>query len=96
MEEEKTEKKHSKLTSAKLWVTIWAIGLVSFIVIANRTEFMSIAQPLCFVPLGYLALELYGRKRFTRIAQSEIHLQSVPATIFYMAHENKRHLHRLF
>ena len=43
MEEEKTEKKHSKLTSAKLWVTMWAIGLVSFIVIANRTEFMSIA-----------------------------------------------------
>lgn len=62
MEEEKTEKKHSKLTSAKLWVTIWAIGLVSFIVIANRTEFMSIAQPLCFVPLGYLGANVWQKK----------------------------------
>ena len=62
MEEEKTEKKHSKLTSAKLWVTIWAIGLVSFIVIANRTEFMSIAQPLCFVTLGYLGVNVWQKK----------------------------------
>lgn len=63
MSEEKTvEKKHSKLTSAKLWVTIWAIGLVSFIVIANRTEFMSIAQPLCFVPLGYLGVNVWQKK----------------------------------
>ena len=63
MSEEKTvEKKHSKLTSAKLWVTIWAIGLVSFIVIANRTEFMSIAHPLCFVPLGYLGVNVWQKK----------------------------------
>ena len=63
MSEEKTvEKKHSKLTSAKLWVTIWAIGLLSFIVIANRTEFMSIAQPLCFVPLGYLGVNVWQKK----------------------------------
>lgn len=61
-EEKKEQPKHSKLTSAKLWVTIWAIGLVSFIVIANRTEFMSIAQPLCFVPLGYLGVNVWQKK----------------------------------
>ena len=63
MAEEKTEeKKKSKFTSVKLWVTLWAIGMVSFIVIANRTEFMSIAQPLCFVPLGYLGVNVWQKK----------------------------------
>jgi hypothetical protein len=56
------EKKPSKLKSAKLWVTLWAIGLVSFIVIANRTEFMEIAQPLCFVPLGYIGANVWQKK----------------------------------
>lgn len=60
--EEKTEQKPNKLKSAKLWVTIWAISLVSFIVIANRTEFLGIAQPLCFVPLGYLGVNVWQKK----------------------------------
>ena len=63
MSEEKTgDKKHSKLTSVKLWVTLWAIAMVTFIVIANRTDFMSIAQPLCFVPLGYLGVNVWQKK----------------------------------
>jgi hypothetical protein len=63
MGEEKTEeKKHNKLTSVKLWVTLWAIAMVSFIVIANRAEFMNIAQPLCFVPLGYLGVNVWQKK----------------------------------
>ena len=56
------EKKHSKLTSVKLWVTLWSIAMVSFIVIANRTEFLNIAQPLCFVPLGYLGANVWQKK----------------------------------
>lgn len=63
MSEEKTsEKKPNKLKSVKLWVTLWSIVMVSFIVIANRTEFMSIAQPLCFVPLGYLGVNVWQKK----------------------------------
>lgn len=63
MGEEKTgEKKPNKLKSVKLWVTIWAIAMVSFIVIANRTEFLNIAQPLCFVPLGYLGVNVWQKK----------------------------------
>ena len=61
-EAEKEQPKRSKLTSAKLWVTLWAIGMVSFIVITNRTDFMSIAQPICFVPLGYLGANVWQKK----------------------------------
>lgn len=63
MSEEKTsEKKPNKLKSVKLWVTLWSIAMVSFIVIANRTEFLNIAQPLCFVPLGYLGVNVWQKK----------------------------------
>lgn len=63
MSEEKTEeKKPNKLKSVKLWVTIWAIAMVSFIVIANRTDFLNIAQPLCFIPLGYLGMNVWQKK----------------------------------
>lgn len=63
MSEETTEeKKHNKLTSAKLWVTLWAIGMVTFIVIANRTEFMNIAQWLCAVPLAYIGANVWQKK----------------------------------
>jgi threonine/homoserine/homoserine lactone efflux protein len=63
MGEEKTEeKKHSKFTSVKLWVTLWAIAMVSFIVIANRSEFMTIAQWLCAVPLAYIGANVWQKK----------------------------------
>ena len=61
-EEKPAEKKHNKLTSVKLWVTRGANAMVPFIVIANRTEFMNIAQPLCFVPLGYLGVNVWQKK----------------------------------
>lgn len=61
-QEQKEQPKKNKLTSAKLWVTLWAIGMVSFIVIANRIDFMTIAQPLCFIPLGYLGVNVWQKK----------------------------------
>lgn len=61
-EEKPAEKKHSKLTSVKLWVTLWAIAMVSFILIANRTEFLDIAWLLCFVPISYLGVNVWQKK----------------------------------
>lgn len=46
--------KTSKLKSVKLWITIWAIGMISYIVFTNKTEFYGIAQMLCSVPLSYV------------------------------------------
>lgn len=61
-QEQKGQPKRSKLTSAKLWVTLWAIAMVSFIVIANRSEFMTIAQWLCAVPLAYIGANVWQKK----------------------------------
>lgn len=62
IQEQKEQPKRNKLTSAKLWVTLWAIGMVSFIVIANRSEFMTIAQWLCAVPLAYIGANVWQKK----------------------------------
>lgn len=44
----------NKLKSTKLWITIWSVVMITFIVIANKTEFYGIAQLLCSVPLSYV------------------------------------------
>lgn len=59
-----TEKKPSKLKSAKLWITIWAVLMVSFIVIANREAYQNIAQWLCAVPLAYIGANVMQKKIF--------------------------------
>nr|DAW66623.1 MAG TPA: hypothetical protein [Caudoviricetes sp.] len=56
------EVKPNKLKSVKFWVTIWAVGMVSYIVIGNRTEFTLIAQWLCAVPLAYLGVNVWQKK----------------------------------
>ncbi len=60
--EKSEEKRHSKLKSAKLWVTAWAIAMVTYIVVANRADFMTIAQWLCGVPLAYIGANVWQKK----------------------------------
>ena len=54
-----------KLFSVKTWVTLWAVGMVSYIVIANRAEFLIVAQWLCSVPLAYLGVNVWQKKIFS-------------------------------
>lgn len=54
--------KKSKLKSTKLWVTVWAVAMVTFIVIADRREFLTIAQWLCGVPLAYIGANVWQKK----------------------------------
>lgn len=61
-QEEKEPPKRNKMTSVKLWVTLWAVAMVTFIVIADRADFAQIAQPLCFVPLGYIGANVWQKK----------------------------------
>ena len=46
--------KSNKFKSTKLWITIWAIAMITYIVIADKTSFYGIAQLLCSVPLSYV------------------------------------------
>lgn len=63
---ENTTTKTSKLKSSKLWITIWAILMVSFIVIADRNQFITIAQWLCGVPLAYIGANVWQKQIFSK------------------------------
>ena len=56
------ETKPNKLKSVKFWVTLWALGMISYIVIGNRTEFVLVAQLLCSIPLVYLGVNVWQKK----------------------------------
>ena len=43
-----------KLKSTKFLITIWAILMITYIVIAGKDNFYGIAQLLCSVPLSYV------------------------------------------
>lgn len=64
-EQEKETKKTNKLTSAKLLITLWAIAMVTFIVVADRSNYGTIAQWLCAVPLAYIGANVWQKKIYS-------------------------------
>lgn len=52
----------NKLFSIKLWVTIWAMILISYIVFTSKNDFLIIAEILSAVPLAYMGLNVYQKK----------------------------------
>lgn len=45
-----------KLTSVKNQLTYWSCGLITYIVVKNKTEFYGIALALCGIALSYFAV----------------------------------------
>lgn len=45
-----------KLTSSKLWLTIWACFLITYIVVKGISDFFGIGLALCSIPLSYFAV----------------------------------------
>lgn len=56
-----------KLKSTKFLITLWAIGLITYIVIRNKTGFYGIAQLLCAVPLSYVAANVAQKAIYQKI-----------------------------
>lgn len=63
--------KTSKLKSVKLWITIWAIAMISYIVFTNKTEFYGIAQMLCSVPLSYVVANVAQKAIYKKYDSNE-------------------------
>ena len=51
-----------KICSLKFWFTLWATGLLTFIVIANKVEFLQVAIMLAAAPLGYCITNVWQKK----------------------------------
>lgn len=50
-----------KLLSVKTWVTLWAMFIITFCIVADRSEFLPIAQWLCIVPPAYLGVNVWQK-----------------------------------
>ena len=55
-------KKHYKLRSAKLWVTIWAMAMVTLIIITKQSDFTPIATILAAAPMVYCGCNVVQKK----------------------------------
>lgn len=51
-----------KLKSVKTWIVIWAVALITYIVIADKVAFLSLATLLATIPLAYIPSNVYQKK----------------------------------
>lgn len=56
------KKERNKFLSVKFWVAVWAVLMITFIVITKEVEFKSVAEWLCAVPLAYIGANVYQKK----------------------------------
>lgn len=54
--------KQNKLKSVKVIITLWAMILITCIVIFNRTEFLQLATFLASIPLAFIPANVIQKK----------------------------------
>lgn len=54
--------KHNKLKSVKTWVVLWALGLITYIVVSSKVDFLQLAILLATIPLAYIPTNVYQKK----------------------------------
>lgn len=57
--------RRSKLCSAKLWVTIWAMFMVTFIIMADRSNYTNVLPMLAGVPIAYIGANVMQKKIYS-------------------------------
>lgn len=51
-----------KLKSVKTWVVIWAIGLITYIVVSGKADFLQLSTILAAIPLAYIPSNVWQKK----------------------------------
>lgn len=54
--------KHNKLKSVKTWIVVWAISLITYIVVAGKTDFLTLATLLATIPLAFIPANIAQKK----------------------------------
>lgn len=54
--------KHSKLKSVKTWIVLWSMGLITYIVVSGKADFLQLAVLLATIPLAYIPTNVYQKK----------------------------------
>lgn len=58
--------KKNKLTSVKVIITLWAMVVITYIVIFNRVEFLQLATFLSSIPLAFIPANVIQKKILSR------------------------------
>lgn len=53
---------HNKLKSVKTWIVIWSLGLITYIVVAGKADFLQLAILLATIPLAYIPSNVVQKK----------------------------------
>ncbi len=53
---------NKKLKSVKNIIVAWALGLITYIVIRDKTDFLQLAVLLATIPLAYIPTNVYQKK----------------------------------
>jgi hypothetical protein len=53
---------NKKLKSVKNLIVAWALGLITYIVIADKVNFLQLAILLATIPLAYIPSNVYQKK----------------------------------
>lgn len=61
----------NKLKSVKLWVTIWACSFLTYIVVANKTDWSALALAISAIPIAYGPLNISQKN----ILQHQQHIE---------------------
>lgn len=51
-----------KFKSVKTWIVIWSLGLITYIVVAGKAEFLQLATLLATIPLAYIPSNVLQKK----------------------------------
>ena len=63
---------HNKLKSVKTWIVIWSLGLITYIVVAGKTDFLQLAVLLATIPLAYIPSNVVQKKIEKKETSKEI------------------------
>ena len=54
--------KHNKLKSVKTWIVVWAMIVISYIVLMEETSMLQLATLLATIPLAYIPTNVFQKK----------------------------------
>jgi hypothetical protein len=56
--------RHNKLKSIKTWALIWACGIITYAIFADKTEWANVVMTLTAVPISYSYFNLKSKELF--------------------------------
>lgn len=57
----------NKLGSRKFLITLWAIIIITVIVIKNKSDFLNLANYLALIPLAYSGLNVWQKTKTNQL-----------------------------